>query len=297
MLQWKTVISCVLLFLLAGTGASSSGLFDDLAPAGWKAYGDIEHFPADNLWEKINGRAEHYLDYNVVDLKTASVVNETDDGLFMDVSVFDMGRPSHAFGVFSSERLRGIPSIPLGREGYREDANYFFWKGWYYVQVIVSGTGNMLEQAGLELAGTLEKRLEDNGEPVWGLKAMPEKDQIPGTIQYSLVNALSLDFLKDTYIAMYRKGDSEVMTFLSKQPSPENAARTLEGYESYMNRYGKVVKKQKTDDNMMISGDMGGVFDVVFQKGSLIGGVTMVDNLSIAEKGARDLMEAMGDED
>jgi len=272
---------------------SPSALFEGLAPPGWKTLGDVEHFPADTLWEKINGRAEQYHDYNVVGLTSVSIVNEADDSRFIDVSVFDMGRPSQAFGVFSSERSRDISPISMGREGYREEASYFFWKGSYYVQVIVSDRGAKLEQAGLEVARNLEKRLADSGELVWGLEALPKKDQIPGTIQYYLKNALSLDFLKDTYIAMYHKGDSEIMAFLSKQPSPEIAAKILAAYESYMNDFGKVVGKRETDDVAMVTGDMGGIFDVVFRKGNLIGGVTSVKSLSIAEKGALDLIAGL----
>ena len=36
------------------------------------------------------------------------------------------------------------------------------------------------------------------------------------------------------------------MTFLSKQPSPEIAAKTLEDYEAYMKAYGKILEKRKT---------------------------------------------------
>jgi hypothetical protein len=62
-----------------------------------------------------------------------------------------------------------------------------------------------------------------------------------------------------------------------------------------MNDYGKVVGKRETDDVTMVTGDMGGIFDVVFRKGNLIGGVTQVKNLSIAEKAALDLIAGLQD--
>jgi len=282
-----------------GIGAdvpSLSGLLEGLAPPGWKTLGEVERFPAEILWQKIDGRAEQYHDYNVVSLTTLSIVNAADRNQFMDVSVFDMGRPSQAFGAFSSQRSRDTSPISLGREGYREADSYFFWKGRYYVQVIASEKGARLEQASLEVARGLEKRLPDAGEIVWGLEALPKKDLIPGTTQYYLKDALSLDFLKDTYVAMYHKGDSEVMAFLSKQPSTEIAAKTIAAYEAYMKEYGKVVGRRETDDVTMVTGDMKGIFDIIFRKENLIGGVTSVKSLSIAERGVLDLIAGLPEE-
>ena len=281
-----------------GAGAqppSSSGPLDNLAPPGWKLLENATHFTAATLYEKIDGRAEEYLDYKLVSLTCLSLVNAQDSKQFIDIYLYDMGQPAQAFGVFSVERTEGLPAVTLGREGYRAEASYFFWKGRYYVQVLASGKGAAIAQVGLNVAHTLEKRLKDNDEALWGFKALPEKDRIPGTVQYFATDAMSLDFMKETYIALYRKGDAKVTAFLSKQPSRDAAAKTLTSYESHMKRYGKVVEKRETDAYTLITGDMGGAFDVVFRKGNLIGGVSMVENLSAAEKAALDILAGLRD--
>ena len=276
---------------------SPSGPLDDLAPAGWKTLGGVTQFNAATLFEKIDGRAEQYLDYKFVSLSCVSLMNEQDKSQFIDIYVFDMGKPAQAFGVFSVERSEGLPAVALGREGYRAEASYFFWKGRYYVQVLASNKGTKLAQVGLSVAGTLEKRLKDDGEPIWGLTALPETDRIPGTMQYFVTDAMSLDFMKDTYIAQYRKGGAKIMAFLSKQSSPDAAVKTLTSYEAYLKKFGKVIGKQETDIYTSVTGDMGGTFDVVFRKGRLIGGVSMVESQSIAEKAALDLLAVLRDKD
>jgi hypothetical protein len=276
---------------------SPFGLLDGLAPAGWKAHGDVAQFTAANLWEKIDGRAEQYLDYKFVRLTYVSLANEQDNSQFIDTYVFDMGRPVQAFGVFSVERSEGLPAVALGREGYRAEASYFFWKGPYYVQVLASNKGPKLAQVGLQIASTLEKRLKDGGEPIWGLQALPETDRIPGTVQYFVTDALSLDFMKETYIAQYRKGGAKVTAFLSQKPSPEAAVKTLGSYEAYLKNSGKVIGKQETGAYTLLTGDLGGTFDVAYRQGRLIGGVTMVESQSLAEKTALDLLSALRDKD
>jgi hypothetical protein len=59
----------------------------------------------------------------------------------------------------------------------------------------------------------------------------------------------------------------------------------------------KVIGKQEINTYTLLTGDMGGVFDAVFRKGRLIGGVTMVESRSIAEKAALDLLAALHDKD
>ncbi len=270
-----------------------AGLLDALAPPGWKTLGDVQQFTAANLYEKINGQAEQYLDYKFRRLTCVSLASVRDSSKLIDVYVFDMGRPAHAFGVYSGERTEGLPAVALGREGYRADASYFFWKGPYYVQVLASDKGRDLAQAGLAVAGILAKRLADDGEPLWGLTALPEADRIPGSVQYFVADAMSLDFMQDTYIAQYNKGGAKVTAFLSRQPSPAAAAETLASYETHLNKYGKIVASEGNDAYKLVTADMGGAFDVVFRQGRLIGGVSMVESRALAEKAARELQAAV----
>ena len=204
----------------------------------------------------------------------------------------------------SSTYISTIWASPLRRSGYFPlNARRVFprsrWDGRDTAQrpAIFSGRADIMcrclrrakvpaiAQVGLNVARTLEKRLKDDGEPLWGLKALPEKDRIPGSVQYFAKDAMSLDFMKETYIALYRKGDAQVTAFLSKQPSRDAAAKTLTSYESHMKKYGKVVEKRETDGYTLITADMGGAFDVVFRKGNLIGGVSMVEDRSTGRKG------------
>ena len=103
--------------------------------------------------------------------------------------------------------------------------------------------------------------------------------------------------MKETYIALYRKGDAQVTAFLSKQPSQDAAAKTLNSYEAHIKKYGKLMDKRDTDGYTLLTADMGGAFDVVFRKGNLIGGVSMVEDRSMAEKVALDILAGLRDKE
>ena len=274
-------------------GAAPSGLLDGLVPPGWKPLGGVERFTAETLYEKIDGRAEQYIAYDVVGLTCVSLVDASNDGRFIDIYLYDMGRPDRAFGIYSVERSEGVPPLDLGRGGYGVEASLFFWKGRYYAQVLGSESGEDLRQTVWDIARKLEGRLQDAGGTVWGLAALPEKDRVPGTVQYFPKDALSLDFLNNTYTARYRRGNTEITAFLSRQASADAAARVLAGYEDYLRAYGTVVDRRETDAGARLTGEMGGAFDVVFRRGDLIGGVTMVPDRTLAERAAADLLAGL----
>ena len=273
--------------------ADITPLLAGLAPEGWGLLGEVERFTADNLYEKINGRAEQYLAYDVLGLTCVSLANSAEQ--FIDLYVYDMGGPTRAFGIYSVERQEGQPAIDVGRGGYRVKASYFFWKGPYYVQVLASEAGEPFQRIGADIARSLADGLVDNGEPVWGLGALPQADRIPGTVQYFMRDALSLDFLSNTYTARYRKGDAEITGFLSRQPSAGAASDVLDAYQNYLKKYGELVGRSESDGTPVITGSIGGVFDVVFRRGELVGGVTSVADRSLAERAALDFLNGLGE--
>jgi len=274
----------------AGTASPAGALLAGVVPDGWEVLGGLEEFSAEDLYEKINGRAEQFLAYDVVGLNCVSLVHREDTKRFIDIFLYDMGAPLRAFGIYSVERSPGQPSIDLGREGYGVEASYFFWKGRYYGQVIASETGDAAEGVSLAIARDLEARLEDAGEPVWGLDALPEDKRVPGSVQYFMVDALSLDFLGNAYVARYRQGGAELTVFLSRQPSAAEAEQVFAGYDGYLEAYGEVVDRRRTGGATWVTGDMGGVFDVVFQKDRLLGGITMAEDRAAAERAAAEIL-------
>lgn len=263
----------------------STTAFSDLAPNGWKQLGSEEAFTADTLYEKINGRAEQYIRYGV---KGMQFVGFTDGKKFIDVFVYDMDNPIQAFGIYSVERTEGAPKAQLGRDGYQVEASYFFWKGPYYGQIIASDTDTPLQQASLSIAESLTNRLDDTGETLWGYALLPQESQIEDTVQYFKRDALSLDFLTNAFSARYLVNGQELTAFIAQTSSLAEAKQTLEKYTSYITNYGDMLHTEETSGTTLLIGDMGGLYDVVFQQGNFIGGITLAEDRAVSEKMVRD---------
>jgi hypothetical protein len=260
-----------------------------LTPEGWAIYDQVGQFTADNLYERINGRAELYLAYDVVSLTTAAFEDKTDIGRFVELSVFDMGNPTNAFGIFSVERFQGDPPLDLGRMGYRSDSNAYIWKGKYYITIVVSDSTEEFKQLSLDLAKKVTAALIDSGERVWGLSALPQEHLITDSVQYFKVDALGLDFMQNTYTAEYLKGETTIKAFLSQQPSPDDALDLVERYGEYSKEYGQGFKRMIKNGVEFVLCDMGGTFDVIFRKGRIVSGVMSVNHKVRAIEVAYDL--------
>ena len=265
----------------ASAASAESALFAGLAPEGWQQLGGLETFNAETLYEKINGRDQQYIAYDVQKMQFAGYMG---DGTFIDIYIFDMGKAENAFGIYSVERAEDQSAIALGNEGYRVEASYFFWQGSSYVQVIASETGHALEQIGLSMAQTVSNRLGDTGDDLWGLAALPAKDRQDATLQYFKNDALSLDFLNNTYTAQYAKGDAEITAFVSRQPSAGDAEQAFSRYIAYLSDYGQIAARPVRNGIPTIVGDMGGFYDVIFRHGEWIAGITMATNRALAEQ-------------
>lgn len=254
-----------------------------ITPENWKIMGEVEFFSPETLYEKINGRADQYLTYDMVKLTCIGFINNSNPNQFIDIFAYDMASPLNAFGIFSLEKYGGQSIEQLGREGYSAETGIFFRKGVYYVQVLASDTNEQLQITCLEIARSIANKIHDSGESIWGLSAFPSKGLMPGSTRFYKKNALGLEFLNDTYTAQYTKNDARYTAFLTKQASPEIASQIFDNYQIYLNDFGKVIEKRIENNATVIIGEMSGIHEAVFQKGPIVGGITSAMSRKLAE--------------
>jgi hypothetical protein len=267
-----------------------------LRPEGWEIHKKVMWYTAENLYELIDGRAEFYVAYDVISVCFVSFTRSSKSDIFIDVSIYDMGTATNAFGVFTAERSPEATQLKLGRDSYRTGADYYIWKGRYYVQVIAPGDSAKYQQITRNIAEQVTNSLRDSKEHVWGLTALPKGNLVPQSVRYYLVDAMGLDFMKNTYTAHYQTEEAEVIVFLSRRDSVESAESAVTELMEHMNFYGKEVITLSVGGIELVACDMGGIHDIVFQKGRLVGGVTGVEKKEVGVQAAVDLWRQLEDE-
>jgi len=252
-------------------------LVKDLAPAGWKQTGPIEHYNVATMYNKINGRSELYMAYDVLGLSWVSFVQESNSDNFLDLFIYDMRTPKSGFGIFSVEREPGQTPSSFGRMSYQTGSNFYFWQGKYYGYVNASRLDDANTAAAQAILTSLMPRLQDTGEAVDGLDWLPSEGLIQDTVQYFKVDAMSLDFLDDTFAGQYQVGDAKVRGFVSRRANEEEAAGILTSFGQYSKDYAEGAETMTVDGVEATVADWGGMFDAAFQIGSTFAGVSNVD--------------------
>ena len=266
-----------------------SQLLTRIVPAGWELALPVQRFAPKNIWKQIDGRAEFFLSYGMVQMTFAVFADPSNPESFIDASIYDMENPTNAFGVFSAERHKDIIPVRMGREGYRAGGSLYIWKGQYYVRMIASDDNPQLQKISRELAEKLTASLHDSGEPVWGLDVLPEINRVPGSEQYFRRDAMGLDFMQNTYTARYLKNGVSISVFLSRRDSPAAAGDLRNRYAAYAKQFGEGFVEIKRNGMTITLCDMDGSYDALFHKGDVVAGVTSVENRELAVDSAFEL--------
>lgn len=157
---WKrALIMSAIAVLVAGSGCRKerNPFPASDAVAGWQKTDATRTFAAKDLWQYIDGDAEHFVKAGVV---TTSTADYTYNGqLEAVVDVHAMSAPEGAHTIFATGRSSEAKPIQLGDEGVQYAQSVSFRKGRYVVHIVAYETKPDAPQALVALARGVESRL------------------------------------------------------------------------------------------------------------------------------------------
>jgi len=169
--------------------------------SGWKQVGDIQTFNPNTLYEYIDGGADLYLAYDFEDLKVAEYQNSQKASV--TVEVYRHRTPTHAFGVYSQERVSGANFIDVGIQGYQEKHALNFLSGNAYVKITTFDTGPEDQTILLTFAKAVAGNLGDKGAFPSILAAFPGEGKIKNSEKFIARKFLGYAFLHSAFSADY----------------------------------------------------------------------------------------------
>jgi|SRR5579872_2009166 len=153
------VIAGAAVALVAGSGCKSNGnpFPASGAIAGWQKTDATRVFEAKDLWQYIDGDAEHFVQAGVVSTSTSDYTYNGQ--LEAVVDVHTMGEPEGARKVLETGKSRDAKTIQLGDEGVQYAQSVSFRKGRYVVRIVAYEATPDTPQALMALARGVEARL------------------------------------------------------------------------------------------------------------------------------------------
>lgn len=158
---WDNVIVPVAMIVLVLGSGCKKNAHDPFpasgAIAGWQKTDATRVFEAKDLWQYIDGDAEHFIQAGVVSTSTADYIYN--GNLEAVVDVHTMGAPEGARKVLETGLSHDAKMIQLGDEGVQYAQSVSFRKGNYVVRIVAYESTSDAPQALMALARGVEARL------------------------------------------------------------------------------------------------------------------------------------------
>ncbi len=123
----------------------------------------VETFNAENLYEKIDGRAESFIQYSVKGMAYAFYHPAGDPSNELQLYIFEMADALKALGKYGSEKPEEAKPVAIGDEGYTSAGSTLFYSGRYYTQIVSTQDDTKFAGFALELARQVAARQKPAG--------------------------------------------------------------------------------------------------------------------------------------
>jgi hypothetical protein len=245
------LILTVLLFAAAGCGERHNenpfaALFPDAETVeGIVRTGDVVIYRDENLYDFLNGGAELYFHYGIAVIASRDYELPEESGI--EVSIYDMGSPCSAFGIYSIFAYAGADRADIGNDAIKTAATLDFWKGKYYCKLMAYGGSERTEETMHTLARSIADRITPAGSRPGLVGRLPEEGRISGSEKYFMgplglnniryvasENVFNLGNDTEGVTAEYGDGEIRYMGYLIAYPDPESARAALDAYRAHM---------------------------------------------------------------
>jgi hypothetical protein len=206
---------------------------------GWKQVGEIQTFNSGTLYEYINGGADLYLAYDFEELKVAEYQNDKKASVTVDV--YRHRTPTHAFGVYSQERVPGANFIDVGIQGYQEEHALVFLWGDTYVKITGYDIVPEDQTALLTFAKAVAANLGEKGAFPPILAAFPADGKVKNSEKFTAKKFLGYPFLHFAFSAEYDLSGKNFRLFIIEGKDQADCRDMVEKYLEQVGMKGKTV--------------------------------------------------------
>ena len=242
-------------------------------PEGMHPLAATEIFDANNLSDKINGKAELYLSAGFTRLVSQRFRDERAPDLWMEVFVYDMGNSQNAFSVFSAQRRQDAETLGLAQYAYRTSNALFLIQGRYYVEIIASKVSEQVLETVKMMAETFIHNTPAEAATINETELFPKKELVKNSIALISSDAFGYDGFDRIYIAEYKFDDHSLMAYLSHRRTPVEAKELASAYAVFLLAYGgKNIEAQLPIKGARLIAILD-AYEMVFFHGSYLAGI------------------------
>jgi hypothetical protein len=195
---------------------------------GWKLLSPPATYTADNLYEYNDGGAEAFLQFDFLDLTSATYVNTKK--VEVTAELYHQRDATRAFGIYSQERRPGSTKMPGKLEGVASKDHLEFVAGAYYVKLALPSGGDPAILP--KFAERIAAKLPGPRTLPSVLACFPDQGKRPRAEKLTARDFLGHKFLHDAATAPYAIDGARFRLFAVEGKDNADARNMVEGFRS-----------------------------------------------------------------
>jgi hypothetical protein len=197
-----------------------------------------EKYHAENLSDKINGKADLYLSAGFKRLESRRFGLVSDKSRWMERYLYDMGGHQNAYAVFSAQRRKDTQDTDLTPQSYLSANGLFLVHGSCYLEIIASEATPRMQSQMRALASSYITANPVKGNDLPIVKLFMPEDKVPHTSKLIAASAFGIQGLDWVYTSSYASENGQAAVYISKRGSPSQARTSADKFIAYWNEYG-----------------------------------------------------------
>lgn len=240
----------------------------DFAPAS-----EIETYSAGNLYEKINGKADLYLQNDFASLQSRRYRSGASPQDWAEVYVYDMAKAKNAFAVYSGQMRSTRQPLGWTQFGYKTSDSIYLASGNYYFEIILSSDSTELLQtaefASKQLASLAAK---EPFEP-FAIHFFPKENLVADSFRLIRKDVFGCAEMENIFAAAYTIGGSNLTAFIADTQDSNSAQALMEKYHGFLIENGGTELPHNIDMPGSKAVELFGTTDILFRYKNFFAGV------------------------
>jgi hypothetical protein len=270
----------------AATQKNDSLTINIVPPEGFAPMSDQEIFDQISLSDKIDGKADGYLQAGFVQLACKRFAKGSNETQWFEFYLYDMGNPRNAFSVYSSQKREGVTPENFTKFAYSTENALFFACGKYYIEIISALQDRELIKNLIVMSKDFIKKQSGDNAELPELNYLPTENLDSGSISLLSKNGFGYDKFDNLITATYQIQGKKIVAFISIRDTKENAEALAKGYDATLSEFvGKDRIKSETNRIPgLVIADVFDEYEMFFTKGNIIAGIHSASDKKLGEE-------------
>jgi hypothetical protein len=256
-----------------------------------------ESFDRATLSDKIDGKADGYLEAGFVQLACRRFIKSSDQGQWFEFFLYDMGEPRNAFSMYSKQKREGVTEQDFTSYAYSTENAVFFVHDKFYIEILAAVGDDSLIRDMILMSKNFIAKYSSDSVTLPELEYLPAENLDIDSISLISQNAFGFSKFDHIFTGTYIIEDKKILAFVSIRESPETAKSLVMEYDSLLSEFvGEARIEPGTDQ---IPGlkivDLFGEYEMFFAKDNILAGVHATPDVKVGEEVAVNLYKKISE--